>query len=44
LGERLSNKTIELEVEANGKRLRVSAATEAELHAAIKAAQDFISV
>jgi hypothetical protein len=43
LGERLANKTIEMEVEANGRRLKVCASSQAELNAAIKAAQDFIS-
>ncbi len=44
LGDRLGNKPIELEVEANGKKLKVKANSQAELAAAIKAAQDFISV
>lgn len=43
LGERLSGKVIEMEVEANGKRLKVAASSQAELTAAIKAAQEFIS-
>jgi hypothetical protein len=43
LGDRLCGKTIELEVEANGKKLKVSARSREELEAAIKAAQDFIS-
>jgi hypothetical protein len=43
LGERLSGKTIEMEVEANGKKLKVKANSQAELSAALKAAQDFIS-
>ena len=44
LGDRLSGKTIEIEVEANGKKLRVNASSHAELVAAIQAAQDFIAV
>ena len=44
LGDRLGNKPIELEVEANGKKLKVKANSQAELAAVIKAAQDFISV
>ncbi|MDB9524358.1 hypothetical protein PN498_00035 [Oscillatoria sp. CS-180] len=43
LSDRLLGKAIEMEVEANGKRLRVTASSQAELTAAIKAAQDFIS-
>ena len=43
LRDRLSGKPIELEVEANGKKLKVSAHSQAELEAAIKAAQDFIT-
>lgn len=42
LGDRLSGKPIELEVEGNGKKLKVSAHSREELEAAIKAAQDFI--
>jgi hypothetical protein len=42
LGDRLSNKPIELSVEANGKKLSVKASSREELEAAIKAAQDFI--
>ncbi len=44
LGDRLSGKAIELEVEANGKTLRVSANSQAELAAAIKMAQQFVAV
>jgi hypothetical protein len=44
LGNRLGNKPIELAVEANGKKLTVKAHSREELEAAIKAAQDFISV
>lgn len=43
LSERLSGKVIEMEVEANGRRLKVTASSQAELAAAIQAAQDFIS-
>jgi len=43
LGDRLSGKAIELEVEANGKRLRVSANSQTELAAAIEAAQQFVA-
>lgn len=41
LGDRLGNKAIELEVEANGKKLKVKASSRAELEAAIAAAQKF---
>jgi hypothetical protein len=43
LGDRLGGKPIELEVEANGKRLKVSAHSREELKTAITAAQAFIS-
>ncbi|MEH2464150.1 hypothetical protein [Nostoc sp.] len=43
LGDRLSNKTIELEVEANGKKLKVKASSQQELTAAIEQAQKFIA-
>jgi hypothetical protein len=43
LGDRLGGKSIELEVEANGKKLKVSAGSREELEAAVQAAQDFIS-
>lgn len=42
LRDRLTGKTIELEVEANGKKLAVKARSQAELMAAIKAAQEFV--
>ena len=42
--ERLGNKSIELEVEANGKKLKVKASSQAELMAAIEAAQQFLAV
>jgi hypothetical protein len=44
LSDRLGGKSIELEVEANGRRLKVSAGNREELAAAVQAAQDFISV
>lgn len=43
LGDRLGNKPIELEVEANGKKLKVKASSQAELAAAIEAAQKFVA-
>jgi hypothetical protein len=43
LGDRLSNKPIELSVEANGKKLTVKAHSRTELEAAIKAAQEFVA-
>ena len=42
LGDRLGGKPIELEVEANGKKMKVSAHSREELVAAIEAAQKFI--
>ncbi|NES23087.1 MAG: hypothetical protein F6K41_30250 [Symploca sp. SIO3E6] len=43
VGHRLSGKTIEMKVEANGKRLEVKASSEQELLIAIQAAQKFIA-
>ncbi|QHG17609.1 hypothetical protein [Nostoc sp. ATCC 53789] len=43
LGDRLGNKTIELEVEANGKKLKVKASSQEELNAAIEQAKKFIA-
>ncbi|MDZ8238600.1 MAG: hypothetical protein RMZ69_15715 [Nostoc sp. ChiQUE01a] len=43
LGDRLGNKTIELEVEADGKKLKVKASSREELTAAIEQAQKFIA-
>jgi len=43
LGDRLGGKAISLEVEANGKKLKVTAHSREELEAAIKAAEDFIA-
>lgn len=42
LGDRLGGKPIELEVEANGKKMKVSAHSREELVSAIEAAQKFI--
>jgi hypothetical protein len=42
LGDRLGGKPIELELEANGKKLKVKASSQKELQAAIQAAQEFI--
>ncbi|MEH2062556.1 MAG: hypothetical protein V7K50_09785 [Nostoc sp.] len=44
LGDRLGNKSIELEVEANGKKLKVKASSREELTAALEAAQRFVAV
>ena len=41
--ERLSGKPIEMEVEANGKKLRVKANSSKELLAAVEAAERFVS-
>jgi hypothetical protein len=43
LGDRLGGKSIQLEVEANGRKLKVSAHSREELELAIKAAQEFIT-
>ena len=43
LGDRLGNKPIELEVEADGKKLKVKASSQAELMVAIAAAQKFLA-
>jgi hypothetical protein len=43
LGDHLSGKTIEMEVEANGKKLKVKAGSQAELMAAIQAAREFVT-
>ena len=42
LRERLRNKLIELEVEANGKKLKIKASSRKELEAALSAAQQFV--
>jgi hypothetical protein len=44
LGDRLGGKPIELEVEANGRKLKVKAHSREELDAAMKAAQEFVNV
>jgi hypothetical protein len=44
LGDRFGGKPIELEVEANGKKLKLTAHSREELEAAIEAAQDFIKI
>lgn len=43
-GDRLRGKPIELEVEANGRKLKVTAHSREELAAAMKAAQEFVEV
>lgn len=43
LFDRIGPKPIELEVEANGKKLKVKASSQAELTAAIEAAQKFVA-
>ncbi|MBF2025322.1 MAG: hypothetical protein IGS48_00950 [Oscillatoriales cyanobacterium C42_A2020_001] len=43
VSDRLGGKPIELEVEANGKKLKVKASSQEELAAAIKAAQEFVA-
>lgn len=42
IGDRLGGQSIELEVEANGKKLKVKANSHEELRAAIQEAQKFI--
>jgi len=43
LSSRLGNKAIELEIEANGKKLKVKASSQQELRDAIQIAQEFIN-
>jgi hypothetical protein len=43
LSDRLSHKSIELEVEANGKKLKIIASNQQELTAALEAAQKFVA-
>lgn len=43
LWERLAGKLVELEVEANGKKLKVKAGSQQELLAAIQAAEQFVA-
>ncbi len=42
LSERLGNKVIEVEAEANGKKIKVKAKNSQELQEAVKAVQEFI--
>ncbi len=41
-GERLGSKTIELEAEANGKKVKIKASSRQELEAAVKAIQELV--
>lgn len=43
LGDRLGGKPITMEVEANGRKLKVTASSQQELVAAIQAAQQFVA-
>lgn len=43
LSDRLGGKQIEMEVEANGKKLKVKASSQKELLAALEAAQQFVA-
>jgi hypothetical protein len=43
LSDRLGGKAIELEVEVNGKKLKVKAQSREELEVALKVAQDFVA-
>lgn len=43
VSNRLGSQPIELEVEANGKKLKVKASSQQELQAAIEAAQQFVA-
>lgn len=43
LGDRFSDKPIEIEVEANGRKLQLKASNQEDLMAAIRAAEDFIT-
>jgi hypothetical protein len=40
LSDRLANKVIELEAEANGKKIKIKASSQQELEAAVKAIQE----
>ncbi len=42
LGDRFSDKPIEMQVEANGRKLQLKASNQEDLMAAIRAAEDFI--
>ena len=44
LGDRLGGKPIELEVEANGRKLKVTASSQEELITAIQQAEKFVEV
>jgi hypothetical protein len=43
LSDRLGNKVIELEAEANGKKIKIKASSQQELEAAVKAIQELIN-
>ena len=42
LSDRLANKVIELEAEANGKKIKIKASSRQELEAAVKAIQELV--
>ena len=42
LSDRLANKVIELEAEANGKKVKIKASSRQELEAAVKAIQELV--
>ena len=42
LSDRLGNKVIELEAEANGKKIKIKASSRQELEAAVKAIQELV--
>jgi hypothetical protein len=42
LSDRLGNKTIEVEAEANGKKIKIKASSRQELEAAVKAIQELV--
>ncbi|NMG06226.1 hypothetical protein [Brasilonema sp. UFV-L1] len=43
LSDRLANKLIELEAEANGKKVKIKASSQQELEAAVKAIQELLN-
>lgn len=43
MGDRWGNKPIELEIESNGRKLKITASSREEFAIALKAAQDFIA-
>ncbi|KAB8331727.1 hypothetical protein SD80_025025 [Scytonema tolypothrichoides VB-61278] len=43
LSDRLGNKLIELEAEANGKKVKIKASSQQELEAAVKAIQELLN-